>query len=229
MYHKFTTILCIYCGDYFDVPVYCGDRFCPICSYVRQSRIRNRLNFLVKSVDRRVGYCFKHLTLTIKNQTNLFSMTRTILKSFRKLRATRSWKNHVAGGAFVVEVTGNSDNWHVHLHVIIQSKYYAFAEILKLWSNLSPGRGVYIQNIPKNQIVGYLTKYLSKTSTLDADRSELNKALKGIRLFHAFGSWFALNKKYKPPKPKCKKCGNACFCLYSEVFRSSDFIFEKQV
>lgn len=229
MGHKFITILCTTCGHYFDAPVYCGDRFCPVCSVSRRLRVRNRLDFLVKSVQARTSYNFKHLTLTIKNQKNLSVMTDVIMKSFRNLRKTASWKSHVCGGAFVTEVTGNSGDWHVHLHVIIQSTYYDFKEILKLWMRLSPGRGVYIQNIPKDQIVRYLTKYLSKCNVPDCDKDELNQALKGVRLFQPFGTWFALNRKYTPPTPRCQKCEDPCFCVYAEVFEGEQFFIEKDV
>lgn len=229
MLHKFITILCSNCGDRFDVPVYCGDRFCPICSVARRIRIRNRLEFLVKNVSRRTGYNFKHLTLTIKNQKNLALMTSDIVKCFRNLRKTRSWKTHVCGGAFVCEITGYSGNWHVHLHVIIQSKYYPFKEILHHWMKLSPGRGVYIQNIPKNQIVRYLTKYLTKSDVPDADHYEMNQALKGMRLFQPFGDWFSINRLYIKPAQHCRKCDKPCFCLYGETFKGEGFFIEKEV
>lgn len=229
MEHDFLTIICAHCGDHFDVPVYCGDRFCSVCSVARRNRVRNRLDFLVKNVERRVGYNFKHLTLTIKNQSNLSVMTDIIMSSFKALRKTSSWKKHVCGGAFVIEVTGGHGNWHVHLHIIIQSLYYDFKEILKLWMRLSPGRGVYIQNIPKDQIVHYLTKYLSKSETPKGDRDELNRALKGTRLFHAFGVWYALNRKYTPPEQTCKVCDKPCFCLYREFYEFSDFLIKKVV
>lgn len=229
MQHKFVTIACLTCGNLFDVPVYCGDRFCPVCSVARRMRVKNRLDFLVKNVDHRVGYGFKHLTLTIKNQKNLSKMTRDIMKCFRSLRQTSSWKKHVCGGAFVVEVTGKSGDWHVHLHIIIQSKYYPFAEILKLWMTLSPGRGVYIQNIPKNQIVRYLTKYLAKSDVPDDDHGELNRALRGTRLFQPFGSWFALNRLYTPPMKRCSKCEDPCFVIYGAEVESQDFFIWKEV
>lgn len=228
MEHKFVRITCETCGHNFCVPLYCGDRFCAVCSVSRNIRIQKRLKFLVSSVERRTGYNFKHLTLTIKNQKNLALMTATIVKCFRELRSTSSWKTHVCGGAYVVEITGDSSNWHVHLHIIIQSIYYPFLEILKLWKVLSPGQGVYIQNIPKDQIVKYLSKYLSKTNISSDNRYELSQALKGSRLFQAFGIWFALTKKFKNPPTTCPGCDEPSFVLYGEIFSNCDsFIWKK--
>lgn len=228
MTHRFIRVICLTCGHFFDVPVYCGDRFCPICSVARRKRVRDRLNFLVANVPFVKSYSFKHLTLTIKNQSNLKRMTRTIVHCFRKLRQTDEWKRKVLGGSFVIEVTGSHGSWHVHLHIIIQAKYWQFAEILKLWMKLSPGRGVYIQNIPQSQVVRYLTKYITKTDVPDCEKEELNDALTGTRLFQPFGTWYALNKLYIKPAQTCPKCIKPCFCLYGELFEGEGFVFEKE-
>lgn len=214
MDHDFVQIICLHCGTSFNVPVYCGDRFCSICSVGRRMRIRQRLEFLVNNVKPAPGMNFKHLTLTVKNQNDLSLMTTAIMKSFRKLRQTASWKSHVSGGAFVVEITGDSSGWHVHLHIIIEAKYYKWATLLALWMRLSAGRGVYIQNIPKRQVVRYLTKYLSKNDVPEDDQLELNDALKGVRLFQPFGSWFAINLAYVKPPQHCNGCSNPCFIVY---------------
>lgn len=178
-------------------------------------RIRDRITFLVDNIQPPSGYRTKHLTLTIKNQSDLSTMTLQILHSFKELRKTNSWKKHVNGGAFVVEVTGEHGNWHVHLHIIIEAKYYKWAELLKLWMKLSPGRGVYIQDIPKGEIILYLTKYISKTATPEDDRDELNEALKGSRLFQPFGSWYAINRLYELPPKHCPDCDHATFIVLS--------------
>ncbi|MBA7671157.1 hypothetical protein ES703_79308 [subsurface metagenome] len=156
-------------------------------------------------------------------------MVSTLFDSFKKLRQTASWKTHVDGGAFVTEITGCSGNWHAHIHAIIASKRYKWAEILELWMKLSPGRGVYIQNIPKQQVVRYLTKYLSKNDVPDADRSELNDALKGTRLYQPFGSWYAINLQYKKPPPQCPDCKGSYFMLSGEYSETSDIRFWKEI
>lgn len=229
MWHKFVRLECESCGDYFEVPVYCGDRFCEICSGSRRSRVRKRLDALVGCVRHVPSYSFKHLTLTIKNQRNLSVMVRVIFNSFKKLRQTSSWKEHVLGGAFVTEVTGSKGNWHVHLHIIIQAKYYEWTELLALWRKLSPGRGVFIQDIPKAQTVRYLTKYLTKCETSIYDRDELNHALKGTRLFQPFGTWYGFNKAYIPPAPVCKGCDEPSFHLYGEYFEMIDSFISREV
>ncbi|MBA7706750.1 hypothetical protein ES703_115607 [subsurface metagenome] len=229
MQHEFVRIECICCGRFFDVPVYCGDRFCPVCSVTRRNRIRHRLEFLIENIDPPHGYRLKHLTLTIKNQQDLALMVSTLFSCFQKLRQTASWKAHVTGGAFVIEVKGCSGNWHVHIHAIIEAKYYKWAEIHKLWMQISPGRGVYIQNIPKDEVIRYLTKYLSKNDVPDRDRDELNEALKGTRLYQPFGSWYGINLKYVKPPPQCPDCKRSTFMLCGEYSDIMDIRFWKEV
>lgn len=143
-------------------------------------------------------------------------MTASILQAFKKLRKTKSWNYHVNGGAFVIEVTGGAGNWHVHLHVVIEARYYNWTDILKLWKKVSTGQGVWINDLSKQRITGYLTKYLSKSAVSIDDRDDLNAALKGTRLFQPFGSWFALNRKYEKPPSICPKCKGTCFILYRD-------------
>ena len=192
-------------------------------------RVQARLQFLTKNLKPLPGYNLKHLTLTIKNQQNLALMTAAIVKSFRKLRQTASWKAHVSGGAYVIDITGNSSGWHVHLHIMIQSKYYKWDTLLKLWMKLSPGRGVYIQDISKQQVIRHMVKYISKKPIAEDDRDELNAALKGSRMFQVFGSWHAINLQYKPPPKHCNNCNTPCFCLYTEVAGDTFATFEKEI
>lgn len=229
MEHRFIRIVCANCGQIYDVPVYCGDRFCSVCGVARRFRIRSRLNFLTKQIKRPPGYNFKHLTLTIKNQQDLSLMTASIVKSFRKLRQTRSWKLHVRGGAFVIEITGKPLDWHVHLHIVIESLWYDWDTLLRLWMKLSTGRGVYIKDLPRSRIVGYLTKYLSKSEVDPEHRDAVNDALKGTRLFQPFGSWYSINRTYVKPPMQCSNCPNPCFILYQDIFSNVGGYFYKDV
>jgi len=226
--HRFTTIVCCYCGHEHKIPVYCGNRFCPICSRPRLARVRRRIGFLVKNNQFRMGYDFKHLTLTIRNRRDLCGMLRHLSKSFRRLRQRRLWRNHVEGGAFVFEVTSKDGYYHVHIHCIIYARFIEWQSLLKLWIDTSGGRGVYIQRIPQSQIVLYLTKYMSKPSCSPDIMQDVQEGLTGLRLFSPFGTWYALNKTYIDVKPGCPVCGKHYFLpfdlLYTNLRKSHSFI-----
>lgn len=206
MVHEFKSILCSFCGFEIRVPVYCGNRFCPICSGPRLARVQKRLNLLIKQIPFVKGCDLKHLTLTIMNCPDLDSMVANLVSSFRKLRHRRLWKSYVLGGAFVIEVTGDVGNWHAHIHSIIQSSYIPWKALLAEWMTCSNGRGVFIQRIPKREIVRYLTKYLSKNGVAPDLANTTGQALTGYRLFQTFGKWHGISTKLARTPYPCPKC-----------------------
>jgi len=211
--HYFISLVCSHCGNTIAVPVYCGDRFCPICGAPRRSRIRARIKWLVQHVNLKQGMRIKHLTLTIRNQKCLVDMLKDLTKSFRKLRSRALWKNHVSGGAFVIEITGRPGDWHAHIHAVIESYYLDFHKLLNAWKECSPGQGVYIQNLPLKAVITYLTKYLTKPDMPEEALEEASLAISGYRLFQPFGSWYSINLTYSKPPCRCKECSSTAFEL----------------
>jgi len=133
-------------------------------------------------------------------------MIKQLTGSFRRLRQRALWKNHVAGGAFVLEVTKTDAGWHAHIHAIIQSSFIKWKLLVADWKAVSGGQGVYIKKIPKTDIIRYLTKYLTKTSLSIPDQFDASGALKGSRLFQPFGSWYAISCDAPRYKPHCTHC-----------------------
>lgn len=219
--HLFISISCTECGKRLNVPVFCGNRFCEICSTFRRSRVRERLQFLVKNVTLKPGQHFKMITLTIRNEKKLPQMLKRLQKSFKKLRSRAWWKNHVTGGAHVFEVTGTPGNWHVHIHAVVAAYYMPFAVLLALWQKLSTGRGVFIQNIPPSTITNYLTKYLSKAGVTANLENTVSEALKGYRLFQPWGDWFAISNQFKKKPSKCPDCAACAFQLTASLYEGS--------
>lgn len=211
MIHKFIHITCENCGHGIDVPVYCGNRFCSVCSPARRKRVHDRLQFLVKNTPYRSGYSFKFLTLTISNMPDLEIMCAFLLKCFRKLRSRALWKKLVSGGAFVIEVTGRPGNWHAHLHVMMHCKYIPRDHLVKAWQKISGGIGVDIRRIPLNAIINHLCKYLSKRQEPDIVTEEKDNVLKAFRLFQPFGTWYKLQTNFKRKPHPCPKCGKNCW------------------
>lgn len=206
-HHEFRSISCLRCGHRIIVPVYCGNRFCPVCSVPRLSRVRRRLNWIVDHVDPPRGYGIKFLTLTIRNEPDLPGMLIRLVRSFRKLRQRAFWKQYVLGGAFVLEVTGRPGNWHAHIHAVIEARYIPYDQFVKLWLKVSGSRGVWIEKLPKKNVIGYLTKYLSKSSVPSEITDDVSDAISGFRLFQPFGSWYGVNLTFQTKKPGCPKCG----------------------
>jgi len=217
--HEYRQISCLHCGHTITVPIYCGNRFCPVCSVPRLSRVRRRLNWIVQHVTPPKGYGIKFLTLTILNEPDLAEMLKHLVKSFRRLRQRAFWKQYVLGGAFVLEVTGRPGNWHAHIHSIIEARFIPYHKLISLWITVSGSRGVWIEKVPKNAIVGYLTKYLSKSSVPTEITDDVSEAVSGFRLFQPFGSWYAVNLTFQTEKPGCPICGGHDFLPLEILYR----------
>lgn len=220
--HSYRTICCGTCGHEFRVPIYCGDRFCPVCSIPRRARVRRRLEFLVNHTPKEPGYGLKFLTLTIPSEPDLQFMLQRLVRSFRKLRNRSGWKRRVAGGAFIIELSRGVSGWHCHIHALLFAKYIAFERLLKMWQSCSGGRGVFIIKIPTGAAIGYLTKYLSKPSIPEFYYQEACEDLKHYRLFQPFGIWMKLLKEFHDFKAGCPECGGHTFfpldLIYSDRF-----------
>lgn len=228
IYHKYITIACAKCNDRHDVPVSCGDRFCPICSVARRGRVRYRLSQLVKLVDPPPGFNPKFITLTIPNSTDLRLGVKSIMASFRRLRQTQFWRNYVHGGAFVIEITGKVGAYHIHIHAIVHAKFIPHSQLMKHWEAVSGGFIVWVKRIPVAAVVAYLCKYLSKCDDEHPDDRTMSDALKGVRLFQPFGSWHSCERKIPKHKgvcPKCKSSDWVVCCLPFRVWLAPDGTF----
>lgn len=146
----------------------------------------------------------------MKNQDDPRKMAMQIVANFRRLRQRSFWKKFISGGVSVIEITGSSGDWHVHIHVLMASKYIPQAYLLQHWREISGKAGVFIKTASKQQIIAYLTKYLTSTSDESIDKTA-SDALRGFRLFQPFGQWHnALPPYIAHPRP-CEKCGASVF------------------
>ena len=204
--HEYITIVCSECGYQIQVPVYCGNRFCDICSFPRRNRVRHRLDFLISATKPLKSYSHKFLTLSEINQSSIKGAVNDLTKAFSRFRNRVYWKRNVKGGAYVIEITGRPGSWNAHIHAIIFARFMPHKHLLKQWQACSNGSNCHISQPPTKRLINYLTKYLSKNENLTDFYIEIGKALKGFRLFSPFGTWFKLNQTYVKPTSICPKC-----------------------
>lgn len=205
--HDWRSIRCYACGLVHYVPVYCGDRFCPVCNRSRRTRIRSRLQDLIKKTQLKNNENFRHMVLTIKSRENPGEMCRYLVKSFRKFRQSKIFKRNFSGGAFVIEITHSDAGYHVHLHICLQGMYADQCKLLESWRKSAGRAGLFIKTIPKDSIIKYLTKYMTK-GTIEGEAKDLElKALRGLRLFTCFGSWHDLLPQWTKIPFVCPDCG----------------------
>lgn len=207
--HEYRTIVCSHCGEEIDVPIYCGSRFCPVCQHSRLKRVRSRIAFILHRACTAPGFQLKMITLTIRNKSSVANGVQTLSKSFRRLRAKRAWKSRIPGGLYVVEVTGLPGHYHVHLHILVDCRFFPVRLLSKCWADVAPGKVVYITRLSVHAATGYVTKYLSKPSVPEGAVDDVERGLKSLRLFQPFGTWHGISHDWVRPVPKCRNCGQS--------------------
>lgn len=172
---------------------YCGDRFCVPCCRARAVKLQS---LLAELLGRETPL---FITLTLRNSdTPLPKLVSKLLASFRRLRQTELWKQHVRGGVAVMEIKKGAGGfgWHPHLHIIALGGYMPQALLSDAWRKSSGGSFVVDVQRARRQddATSYACKYASKGWTAEVARDpdaldECITALRGRRLLTFFGDW----------------------------------------
>jgi len=159
------------------------------------------------------------ITLTIRNQGSVSEGCKILIKSFRKLRAKNAWKHRIKGGLYVIEVTGLPGHYHVHLHILVDLRFFPVRLLSKIWSQVAPGRIVHVKRLPVHAAMVYVTKYLTKPSVSGSAVSTVEKGLKNARLFQPFGTWHGISAKWQRPDSLCPNCHEPALMLLSTLYQ----------
>lgn len=189
-------------------PGRCRDRCCPTCAMFRAGSLRSRLRRMLEKSN-----SVRFLTLTMKPASvGLGKCIDALHRAFRLLRKSLAWRDHVRGGCFVVEITRGSEgkHWHVHLHALIDGKYFPHEILHDAWSvavgerSRAEIKAVY----GRDGLAGYLTGYLAAgsgdASWTFAEIQEFAMEMKGRRTMGTFGTWHRVktdNLDAEAPEP----------------------------
>jgi hypothetical protein len=152
------------------------------------------------------------VTLTVRgnHRDSLAGQVKKLTEGWRKLRKEPLWRNHISGGAIMLEIkwsSGAGGHWHPHYHVICEGGGLDRDELRRTWHRITGDSfECDVQAVREiERTMSYVTKYASKP--MDASfvmrpkrLAEAIVALRGRRLCACFGSWHgtALRKKKEP-------------------------------
>jgi hypothetical protein len=206
----------------------CRHRLCKPCAISKANLIGGNLR---DRLNARRWEKFAHVVLTLRSKpgAELGDEITRIYKGFKTLRRYRLgtvprsprhrgrmvnwWAHHVRGGAAFLETTLNVDPssrwfgcWHVHLHIVAESKWLPQADLKSLW-HLATGDSsiVHVERIDdKSAAAAEVSKYAAKgiDSAAANDPHKLDEliiSMKGRRLCFAFGSWRGFKLLEAPP------------------------------
>jgi Replication protein len=173
----------------------CGNRLCADCAANRQRKAVKRLLPALKKLKRLHPHGrFIHLTLTIRSQQEITMLT-DLKGSFRRLRRTKAWEEHIFGGAGTVEDTYNPEKGHhFHIHLLLlRGRYWPHAEIRELWIKITHGEGEVVHIKPAGSLekgVLEVTKYIHDPTNLKKWGPEQVKqfsTLKRVKFAECYG------------------------------------------
>jgi|TARA_Y100000310_G_C20692407_1_gene823192 hypothetical protein len=169
----------------------CGHRLCPFCSNARSaSTSADLIELMVEHQAKRM------IILTLRSHDlPLHDQVKQLLYCFKKLRARTTWKNHITGGVYVLEITRNPESglWHPHLHILVRGSYYPHAELSKQWRSITGDSNVVWLTAVKDieGAAAELAKYIGKPQRVadlpPAQIREYATATKSVRMVQTFG------------------------------------------
>jgi hypothetical protein len=210
----------------------CNYRICDYCSKRRSYRLHDKyITFLRSRKVARSLYArgLRLLTLTIKNTKTIEEGIDKLYESLRDFRRLKYIKERLEGGLGVIEVTKGKDGLsHVHMHLIIESKYLDMkshkkkggdSQLVKSWKKATGDSGILdVRRIESlSGALGYVLKYITKgTKGLSEEEAAIFfKAISKHRILFTFGTFYGI--KFQKIKCKCRDCG----CYYQYISSSS--------
>lgn len=167
--HRWASFMCDD-GHSYSVPLDCGHRYCDICARSQVATRRRALELEIeraKELETR-SVRVKMMTLTMKSMEDPRQMWDHLYDSFDRLQETVTWrKGKVRWWIARAEVTTKGKEWHVHLHVLMLSRFIDQKALSNSWirSTRRTGMIVHIEQIFGREIgdaAMEVAKYLCK-------------------------------------------------------------------
>jgi hypothetical protein len=157
---------------------------CPVCRKKRNKRNQKRISDFMRAMeaDLKSYESLKFLTLTMKKDGMTFGEAREkILRDFKRLRRTKSWKKKVAYFIATMEVVEGN----VHLHIALSGRFWEQDEISDSWFKITGNSMIVdirkIDSIEK--ATQELCKYMAKDTEPEVvdDLAEFRDSNKNLR------------------------------------------------
>lgn len=202
----------------------CDNFYCPECQPKLTKRRHAGINWWVSQVKQP-----KHVVLTLRNTANLNrGHVLELKKWFTRLRHRKFCSNWL-GGFYGIEVTNESEGWHLHLHALVEARWIDAGRLAQVWNSVTGGFGkiVSVKDCRGESYLKEVSKYAAKGSDLakwsGEKICEFLDAFTGLRTFGVFGNLYGKRtefsewlKSIRDLKPKCD-CGCADLHYYSEA------------
>jgi len=186
----------------------CKLRWCPLCAKSRAAYISRSVRawLTIQVKPKLLTLTLKHTSAPLEHQCNY------LYQAFRQFRGHKTISREIRGGIWFFQVKKSeiSDEWHPHLHCLIDSEYIPQQLLSGIWCKITGGSSIVDIRAVKNpkKAADYVARYAARPTQLSklshSDRLEVFKAMHGRRLC---GSWG--NARIVSLKPPVKIDANA--------------------
>lgn len=202
----------------------CRLRWCPVCSgSLAKFRSFSIRRWLRDHADSRfVTFTLRHSDAPLTHQINW------IYYYFRQLRKTRWFRSIARGGVWFFQVTLNreSNQWHPHLHVLLDSPFIPHSKLSEVWKRIT--RGSFVVDIRSifnaEKTADYVSRYASRPCQLKkfslSERTEIFSSFHGRRLC---GKWGTAQSCLLSPQRKTDLSGWIKIGSYRSIVESAPF------
>ena len=197
----------------------CRLRWCPICNRSKSTYITHSVKPWIESLK-----TARFLTLTLKHSNApLAAQITKLYADFRKLRKDTQFKKLCSGGVwfFQIKLSGESQQWHPHIHCILSGKYIGHEWLSRKWLYITKS-----SKIVDIRMVRDPEKAATEVARYSASPSQLSK-LNGSERLEVFdamhrrrmcGTWgkakgVSLSAPKSVDKAKYEDLGNYCIVL----------------
>jgi len=222
--HPFRNAVCSNCGSWIPIPIWCGDRLCPICARHRQIKYQTYLLKKAQTLENLKNLRF--ITFTGKTCTTLKEAFNDLKSAIKKLKDRDIWKKNIIGGAYSFEVCKTWEGWdirtkkfifaqwYVHIHIVAEGNYIPQKKLSEAWKSVTNSKS-YVVDIRKIYSYSSFQKELSKYPFKPSDseywndeiKKEFNDFMYKRRLFTKFGSWYNDHISLADHHTICPYCG----------------------
>ncbi len=177
----------------------CKKPFCPDCAAERANRLGRQTEAKIAEAMRTNKGRLCLLTLTTKNAATLDGGLVKLKNAFTKFKRRKEFKEHIRGyfGAFEYTFNPKTNDFHVHLHLIIlRGKFWNQSDISDAWRDVTGDSFIVDIREIKNAHKGVkeVCKYPMKPADLmampDDKFLEVVKMKKGTRMFISGGCFY---------------------------------------
>jgi len=144
------------CGSTVLVKHRCNSKWCLSCFNDWYYETRRRLFRVVNRMADNRGRSPKTIVLTLPNVPfgGLKAGLSNLKKCFAMLQRRKIWRDNVSGGVAGLGLTINdkTKTWHIHLHVLVESRYICRSRLSDVWSKITGGAwNVSIQKVTNKE------------------------------------------------------------------------------